>query len=410
MSLDQRTLGCCSACKPRVESIGNGLGDGLERVIDPLLHSSIASYGGIVEDLKKRLEISTEALLRAYFVSLLEFWALHRPRDDSSAALAIALFECAVERAFAAPSKDSNSFLDENSERELPGVGAPAGNAIEGNARDAETQYITPVDVRNIVNRSSFFSQHHGKFFNVRLEIVPRSENEDVKVADINSLCSQFSSAFGGGEHKNVRAPFGGVVMVDRSREQGIFGLMMAYVAPDARDLLASYFRNAKSAKRPAVEIHFNSDQTQQLKFHWDGIFQLCAGMVDAEAIGSIHSRTDLLDLLGVRTRRPPRPIRGKRVSFFGGLADRAIEDAQAHRMSFLSALDDGAYEWVRKGWESKEAMDRLKQLSERKAKIVRIQEAYGSDPKMVEEELTALHSNWSSDCKRRPRSWTGWW
>ena len=396
---------------------------GLNRVIDPLIHASIERQGAIVEQWAKRLGLPNESVLRDYWERLLAFWSLHRPRDESTASLAIALFEWMADACDVGDLSEKGGWIGTGRNRErTPGSAAVVnhpGAPERKTSGEPVSEFVTERDVQLIINRASYFAQHHGAYFDVLLEVTPNSESENDAVKEINAIFAGFSRTFG--EYTSgKKAPFAGIGFIERSTEKGVFGLMTAYLGLDDHGsgsaMLRSYFSEdgyfTSNRPRSVVSFEILSFKSQALQFHWNSVLDLCAGYAEANTNGDKRHSLCLLDRLGLprSRRRDPRPIRHERASLFGVVGDRSIESAQNYKMTFLSAFDDCAFEWVRKGWELKEAPARQHELEERMRLINKAKEQFGSDPEFLRGELEELYASWPEDPRRRRRKWTGWW
>ena len=397
---------------------------GLNRIIDPLIHASIGSHAAIVEKWGNRLGLRTEMSLRRYWQRLLAFWSHHRPHDESTASLAIALFEAAAdERDLADVASGITSAKNGQGRDYGPNVvqaaehraAAPPGD--DGDAAPA-SEFLALSEVRLIINRASYFAQQHGAYFDVHIEITPASDKEDAAVTEISALCADIANHFGA-RIKDDHPPFAAISFIERSSEKGVFGLMVGCLGLDDYEsgdaAIQAYIEDrhvATGISRSSVRFELLPRKSEALSFHWDGVFDLCASYEEPEPDKAGHVRPALLANLGVSRscRRSPRPIRHKRIAFFGAVGDREIVEAQAFKMTFLSAFDDRAYDRVRKGWERDEALTRRKQIEERKQQVAQLKDQFRSEPVFMRQEIDRLFAGWSENPKRRPRKWTGWW
>jgi hypothetical protein len=98
------------------------------------------------------------------------------------------------------------------------------------------------------------------------------------------------------------------------------------------------------------------------------------------------------------------------RIRYSSAVSEEKLRQAQAFGMTFLSAIDDEAYQWIKNGWERDEHSHRMATTVERRTKIEEIRLIY-DDPKLREEAEQKALMNWGVNAKRRAgRTWKVWW
>lgn len=92
-----------------------------------------------------------------------------------------------------------------------------------------------------------------------------------------------------------------------------------------------------------------------------------------------------------------------------------AVRRSVAGEMPFLSAIADGAWEFVDKGWELPEFEARAAERRRRARLLEAVRAALPEEDELSvarrEEELRATQASFGRDPRQAwPRSWQGWW
>lgn len=385
---------------------------GLNRVIDPLIHAATDAHGALVEIWAARLGLNERGHLRRFFEQLLLFWSANRPRDESTAVLSVALFEALADRVdpLGLPMARKPLRFSQSQSRPSPNVSISSHSRGD---RPQNDQFVSSKDVHLIVNRASAYAQHYGRYFNVQMEIDPISDTESIAIQEIRAFCDDFGRTYAAAESGGPH--FAAIGMIDREQGRGVFASLSAFIKDDAYDNmraeLAAYIDGyGHRVDDISVDFRIVTHNAASLEFHWDGIARLCAGFEEGQSGGRRRGEPGLLDNIGFKRRRPARPIRGDRLILLGAVTDEEIDRAQELKMGFLSAIDDRAFDWVRKGWEAAEANVRQQHLAERHRLIAEAEEAFGDDPSALRRKIAALLDGWASDAKLRVRKRQLWW
>jgi len=152
----------------------------------------------------------------------------------------------------------------------------------------------------------------------------------------------------------------------------------------------------------------------EALKFHWDCVLNLCAGLSEDEEDWDPLRQTTapLLELLKIpRARwRSPGPVQDPLFIASASLQRSAIEAASANRMEPLSAVDARAWDWIRKGWEAVEHPDRYATKRERAAELDELRQIHGDETLEGRAALDQRIQTWPAHPEHRKRRWAGWW
>ncbi|AXK82275.1 AAA family ATPase [Pseudolabrys taiwanensis] len=386
---------------------------GRDVVVDPLLHGAIREQGAVVSELQQRLGLTAGRDLREHWESLLQFWARHRLDDDAGAQLTIALFERQID------ILRDDSPLSASRSPIVPVAPPPmveaSSDAMGCTVIRSASEYMSAAEVREIINRASFFIQHHGKLFNVALTMRPFAASEPEAVEAI----AAFRRKLAGVLSAKGEDGWGGAILIDRSEERGVHARFTGHVPGVAEQFRPEFEQFLGECRRRASDdgdCEIQSEVApaggkQALRFHWKAVLDLCASLYEPGLDSSFAStRRGILDRLGVRVkdRRDPRPISPPRLSFIGGLTDEALQEASRFNMTFLSAYDDSAFDRIRDGWELKEAADRRREFNDRQTKFASLSRQFTGD--QLKQEQDVLLGKWPSDAKFRLRSWPVWW
>jgi len=78
--------------------------------------------------------------------------------------------------------------------------------------------------------------------------------------------------------------------------------------------------------------------------------------------------------------------------------------------MEPLSAFDAQAWDWIRKGWEWDEHLDRRDTKRERAEELHELRQIHGDETPDGPAALEQRIRTWPSDPEHRKRRWLGWW
>lgn len=391
---------------------------GRKIIIDALLDTLINDRAAIISAFCLRLGVDGPSELIPYWNVMLDFWSRSRATDEEAARLQLCLFEDLVNRRLQQGALQPVAAPGARSRR--VSALAPIQAVISAPATEIELacsgdQYLGPAHVREIVNRASFFVQHHGQTLNAAFTIYPSWRarlSEADAIAAIEQFREQLSAIWG-----LAGAPVASISTYERDIG-GVFGHVVAHLpalvdALAAEEALVGWCEGLQSDNGEDLLVRLEARQgapdARAMRFHWNSVFMLCAGAQDGE--GAFGEARRLLDDLRVSTRmrRQSGPMRHSVMNFSGALSSVSIENAQANGMKFLSAFDSRAWPWIRKGWERSEHLDRQREITERARKLSDIERLW-SDPERRRKEIGNLEASWSHRPESRPRRWHGWW
>ena len=367
---------------------------GIDAIIEPMLHGD-ARCRAIYEAFKEQaLQAGQEP--KQLWLRLKEFWL----NVDPATELQVALFEEFVNEALQlrpAPFQSDAAPIVPIFRR------APAEAAAADQADGNEpSDFMDRDDVREILNRSSFFVQHHGVMVNAAMDIRPSHglRTRGSAAADaVYGFVEQVERTFNGYR-------FASMVVVERD-ENGIVGRSVWHIPgldqgrAEALSLLCEAWSEGDGPS--AISLRTTLRATDW-KFHHESVLRLCAAF--QEDTSSVQGEP-LLKRLGVPRAWQRQPsVSGLRPRFFGSMTSAAVELASRLLMPFLSAVDDEAWSWVTKRWELKEHTSRKRTIQERRAAL----ERWSGTDQASQADRAELMANWPAGARDRERSWVGWW
>ncbi|UGA43016.1 AAA family ATPase [Bradyrhizobium quebecense] len=394
---------------------------GQKVLIDAFVDSLTSERVGIVSRFCTRLNVDSPRKLERFWEKMLRFWAGRQSKDETSLGLCLSLFENLVNRGLT-PEVGLMATIVPFAEsppapQETWGPNIAAGLVFEPltEVDDKCDQYLSRADVREIINRASFFIQHHDRMMNAAFTVYPSwrarsSERTAIEAIrqfreKLDCLCSDAGEA-----HASM-------TVYERDLD-GIFGHVVAHVPqlirkPKYAAVLADWCNGFDEDDSGGLLV--NCDQNpgpndpRSLTFHWDRVLALCASLDDDEVFRSPYS---LLDYLRIprKIRRQSGPIRSPVLELSGALTTEAIEKSCVNNMTPLSAFDALEWSWIRRGWERKEYVDRQEEIKRRQDELARVQRIWAADRGRQVAEAENLTKGWPSDPQNRNRSWRGWW
>lgn len=372
--------------------------------LDPLVQSMVAARREFVAQLCARFDLADCAEAEPFLKGMLEFWSQPAPQDDETSLLKLMLFEGLVSAGLPRPGKTHR-------EEDLPDIASKRtdapGSAISSKSPVVTSfHYIGREEIRQIINRSSFFVQHYGALLNVALRIRIRSSDdlECVAVEAIGGFCEEFE-AWAGLDSRN----FASIAVLERDGGE-IVGRVAAHLDQNQVGELEAFCVDWSEQCGHLIEISKGDDDEQTL-FHWRNVQELCAGFVPIN--NDQPDEKDLRRLLRVpRTKwRSPGPFSYQRVIFSKRLSDGSIAQASEFGMSPLSAFDAEKWNWISNGWELREFPDRQAERRQRQREISEIKSRFRHDPIQLQGHLSQCIDAWNGlTPERRVRRWRGWW
>jgi DNA polymerase-3 subunit gamma/tau len=387
---------------------------GQKVLIDAFVDSLINERVRIVSAFCARLNVDSPRKLDRFWEKMLSFWARRQSTDETGLALCLSLFEDLVNRGLT----EKIELLPTTESRPTP-HGAWHPNVITGlvtepivKADSTNDQYLSYPDVREIVNRASFFIQHHGRMMNAAFTVYPswgaRSSEPRALEAirqfreKLDCLCTE------------TAAPHASIAVFERDLD-GIFGHVVAHVPqlfldPRHAVVLANWCNDFDSDRLlVSCDLNPGSSHPQSLKFHWDCTLALCASFDDD---GVFDGSNRLVDHLKIphKIRRQSGPVRSTVLEFSGALTEEAFARSCMNNMAPLSAFDVQEWSWIRRGWERREYPDRQEEIKRRGGELARVQRLWALDRGRQLAEAEKLIEKWPRDPVNRNRSWRGWW
>ncbi|MBR1240263.1 AAA family ATPase [Bradyrhizobium sp. AUGA SZCCT0274] len=179
--------------------------------LDPLVQSMVSARREFVTQLCARFDLADCAEAEPFLKRMLEFWSQPVPQDDETAGLKLMLFEGLISTGLLRPGVVQR-------DEDLPNI-APTRSDASGSVASQKSSvltsspYIEREEIRQIINRSSFFVQHYGVLLNVALRLHIRSGDdlECVGAKAISDLCNELD-AWAGLDSRN----FASIAVLER--------------------------------------------------------------------------------------------------------------------------------------------------------------------------------------------------
>lgn len=394
---------------------------GRKIIIDAFLDTLTGERAKIVAAFRSRLGVDKPSDLEPYWREMLEFWSRSPATDEERLQLQLCLFEGLVNnrlreavlktiRIVHAPNDLVRNTRRERDESTL------VGSLVTADCDKFDGKYLAPQHVREIINRASFFMQHHGRMLNAAFTIYPSYQarlSETTAVDAIRKFQAELSKLF-----LQAGKPFAGITTIERD-ENGVLARLVVHIprlaeVPTFEAEVARWCRNLGAEDDEDTLVEFKTSgglpNRQALKFHWDRVFELCAAVQDSES--EPGGARQLLDKLRIKgsLRRHPGPVRHAVLEFSGCLTTSATENASANHMGFLSAFDAQAWSWIRKGWERDECIDRQHEIMHRAEKLSQAELLWAGEDNRRRIEIETLNASWAGAPESRARRWRGWW
>ena len=386
---------------------------GRDLVVDPLVESiDRVSIARMLKAFRLAFYVKENYGLHPFFREMLEFWATPIPVATAGAlTLRLTTFhemvqKMKMERAVAIGPPACAPTLVEDITVRLSATTAGPQRMLRPMIKHGERNFVEGATAAAIFRSASFLMQNFGSRFDTRVELRPDLFGRSDEQARYEVVCDFCDHLL----EKWNRSSF--FVSIDRD-QSGFRAIILAHLAePPGRDeiwresILASleHWRLDEHVGKSAVIVTKIGPSD-----HWQSVLHLCSGLSKLAFVPG--SRKPLIEALGIRKRVEPGPVGGPVFLSSPSLSPEAIADAEKHGMTFLSAFDDHAWDYLTKNWELFEFRDRHKELKRRNAQLVTLKRRYPPQSAEYARREAELVSSWPTDPRDRPgRSWAGWW
>lgn len=372
---------------------------GVEYILDPLVHGLASQRREFVQGIRKRLQLNLQGLRHA-FEAMMKFWSQHTSLIDSNVHLALALFEGMLNEGAVNLAKSLPK-----PEHGVVGLSMPTEVGRSKGERSESllcSEYLSADEVRELVNRASFFAQEYGRYLNttVTLSFESATNVEDLAERGVVAFLAALDETI-----VDRDLPFAAVATLER--EQGrIVGRVLAYVSPKWRPRLSQFCASWGQPSSVVSECKFDSKDAD-CSFQRDAIRDICASCDEVSTEGRQIRR-----LLGVPRSlwRDAGPFAGSRVHFSNRLSDLAIEEASYPAVAPLQVFDTQMNRWSKSNWEIAESLERTREKSTRKRILKSLEFRWRDDPPRLNAVRAALLESWCAIApEQRTRRRRGW-
>jgi DNA polymerase III subunit gamma/tau len=381
-------------------------------LFDPLIDSVADTRAQIVSRMCVRLKVASGRDLRNQWARMLEFWNVPAVSDEQTLRLRLSLFENLVNhdllevKAAGYPRTDAAGA---SVEPQTP-VRTTAGVKKFWDMQDLENGFISPKHIRHIINRASFLIQHYDRFINATFTVLPSKAARASSETAIEEI-EQFSDRLNEWLAQDANSA-AAIVLLERG-DSGVIGRVAAYIPGiferEEHGARLGQWCEGYGTDRPGTDIEFGYQPAMDpsaLTFHWDAIFNLCAGLDETD------DRFKVLDRLKIskRGRRRPGPVEAPLLRFTGCLTTARAEEACRFGMLPLSAFDAKRWHWIQEGWEREEYGHRRQLIDERRQQVEQAARMWATDKDRRDAAIQKLESSWAVEPESRPRKYKGWW
>lgn len=373
---------------------------GVAYTVHPIIDHIAKVRLAFVEQLRERFQLD-EAMLKVAFERMMQFWSQSMEANEEGARLAIVLFGSFVAKELCRPEKLSRQLGAARSAK-------LASDAIEHERRPSpverpeRSRFLTEIEVRDLINRASFFCQHYGEAMNVSARIDFAHGTSETLAAE---RLTRFLSAI--------------------ERDCGLAGRTCAGLAVLEREgatLVARLLGYVEEGVLPAFEqaCRVSSAGMRLLGLQappglgamasqWHVMRDICAGCAPEMS----NEGRDIRRVLSIPKSewRTPGPIDRNRVYCFGHLSQLSIDAACGLEMLPLSAFDAKAWSWLWTGWELEEYFDRRNELRRRSLELEMLSHRWKHNADRLVLEREQLLISWrQAGAQRRPRRHRRWY
>lgn len=382
-----------------------------------------------------RLDLREPAALEPIFARMLAFWPVPIPEvDEAALMLRVTLFHRLVNEGLSAEHGTGALHLITDlastapTDSDLSGFGPPRpmpARPLNACEPTSEPGHLTAADVRQIINCASFLVQEYNVFFNVTLSVRPKHSEmatEAAAVASIHTFHDDLARqvADWGGTH------FASLALLARD-EDGVHGRIVAHLSrparnqpgPDCVRQAEVWCQTWQEDGIGQAEVRFKPFAPAGTKagaacaFHWSETLALCTGLgAEVEDWDPVAmERQPLLRLLELKPNDTALALRAQPlVTPSEALSEAAIARACPRGLIPLSAFDDRAWAWIRKGWEGFEFEDRRAAKATRERMIADVVVKHGAASPAARAALEDWERDQSADPHQRTRCWPAWW
>lgn len=370
---------------------------GQSEIIDPLMHTLEVERLDVVRRFCRRLKVSGARELVPYFEAMLQFWSGNLQDDEGNLELKLGLFEALVNRHLMGkrrPAEDAPFVSSDEVVRSVFEIGVAAAVA-ERSVQRGDSNYLEAEDAVDLVNRVSFFAQHHGKLINTAITIIPSPDALKAEPKAIEAILA-FTSALS----ETFDVPDGNFASVTLfERQSSIVGRVVAHVPEVSgfRSDLRNWSENWEARTGDTISVVHDRNRSP-VKFHWNEVTALCSGAEEANT--DTQGEVDLRFRLGIARKdwKQLAPMSCALILYSGRLNRASIEAACANGMnpkSAFSLTSRRRLNWD--GWELDEHRIRTAEVHKRRAVIAETTARFADDPARLREELRRLENIWSS-------------
>lgn len=373
---------------------------GVSYSVHPVIDHLAKARSTFVDQLRERLQLD-DAALRIAFERMMDYWSRSKVISEEGAQLAIVLFGSVIARELCGFEHSSRRCKLALSTESTSGASNfdRQPSIVE---RPGKARFLTEIEMREVINRVSFFCQHYGRAMNlcVRLEFA-QGTSDAMAAEQITQFLRAIESRCG-----VVGGTCAGLAVLERDGTM-LVARLLGYLEEEVFPAFEEECRAAQTSMMCTLNYE-TAPSLGSIDFQWKVVREICAA---CEPEVSNEGR-DIRRKLSIPKSewRSSGPIDCERVYCFGHLSSSSIEAACASEMLPLSAFDAEAWSWLWSGWELEEYFDRRNEVHQRSLKWETLNHRWKHDAERLALERKELLLSWRrAGAERRPRRYRTW-
>jgi DNA polymerase III subunit gamma/tau len=380
--------------------------------INGVVDSIQSERASILRDLRLRFGTAANVELKPFFLRLLNLCS-QSPVSNASAdcylQLALLQAEANAEEAVAPPAQQIERIEMPRSPSE-PGYLNDFGRRppVDATVWEGTDRFLTSEDAVELIERSSFYVQEHGRGFNEFLELTLDAPDG---AAYAREQASGLLLELEGMDEGTSGPPLAYAAVLER--RGALFTLLIsAHIPAHATAPFQHWAGELGTVGRLTRKTLPRTRPEVDLQSHWICLKRLCAGLDDKPGkweLDRLLSKPlrDLLKLDPITNfEQPFTATPGGLFATSQTISREAIDCVRLRKAVPLSAIADLAFHAVFAGWELDEYEVRRSLKRTRDNELAEIERLHARDPGRQEAEKSLLIESWSED----PRSWIRPW
>jgi DNA polymerase-3 subunit gamma/tau len=400
-------------------------------IVNPAFHTVTAEQRQrIISGFRPRAN-KAKMPLDAYWRSMMKHWNSDHARvvDEANLSICLIVFNDLINGDFDEMPQPIAAKVIVRSDRRfhIRAQNLPLSRAAVSSHGPAGA--MTFSQAKTIYDAASFLPQQYGVLFNARFRITHPGYGP-AALQSAKKIVSQFVHELGIFSDRRDPTKKAHWLYAHEQLDGIVYTEVVAHLPLDAVDLIEDWLTKRRSQwfgeaslndGSWIIEVDAPGSAKSHVAKHWRMVRRLWGTLDQMKGWKLPGGRlTAVIALLGVPKATwatSDKMVGIKRMQASGSINVGARRSAQSSFMPLLSALADGAWDYIDSGWELHEFKDRRVEIASRKRDedMVLAKWPASDDPlqdRPRREALARLYSSWPNDPKERHRSWpdAGWW